>query len=53
MGASVNAIIVDTITLLQLNEVRHTPIVLELVDKSIVKTIGVLEDVMVIVASWE
>jgi len=53
LGESINAIIFYTMTLLQLNEIRPTHILLELAGKSIVKSIGVLEDVVVIVSSWE
>ena len=38
---------------LQLGNLRPTPISLELVDRSRVKPIGVLDDVIVILASWE
>lgn len=53
LGATINAMTVDTMTLLQLNQVRPTPIVLEFANKSIVNPIGILEDVVITVASWE
>lgn len=53
MGATINTITVDTMTLLQLKEITHTTIVLELENKSIVKSIGVLEYVVATTTSWE
>lgn len=53
LGATINAMNVDSMTLLQLKEIRPTPIVLELTDKSIAKPVGVLEDIVVTIASWE
>jgi len=52
MGEAINAMTIDTMTLVQLKEIRPTPIVLELEDNSIVKPIWVLEDVVVTIDFW-
>jgi len=44
LGATINVMMVDTMTLLQLQGVGPTPIMLELESKSIVKHMGILED---------
>ena len=44
----------STLHVLQLNNMlRHTPTVLELADKSTVKLVGALDDIIVTMASWE
>ena len=45
--------IVTTMEELQLGNLRPTPISLELADRSRVKPVGVLDDVIVTLASWE
>lgn len=40
-------------TSLQLQGIKPTPIILELADKSFVKPMGVLEDIVVTTASWQ
>jgi len=42
----------DLVTTLGLHGLRHTPIVLELVDMSRVKPEGVLEAIVITIASW-
>lgn len=44
---------IDTMTLLQLNQTRTTPIMLELANKPIVRPTRILEDVIVTMDSWE
>ena len=52
-GDSINIMTVTTMEGLQLGNLRPTPITLELVDRYKVKPIGVLDDVIVTLASWE
>lgn len=52
LGATINVMTKDLFTTLGLQGLRHTPIVLELVDKSRVKPEGVLEDIVITIASW-
>ena len=52
-GDSINIMIVTTMEGLQLGNLRPAPITLELSNRSKVKTIGVLDDVIVTLASWE
>lgn len=51
LGAAINAMTYETMTSLQLPRLKTTPILLEMVDKSIVKPIGSLEDIVVTIAS--
>ena len=52
-GVSINIMTVTTMEGLQLGNLRPPPISLELVDRSKVKPIGVLDDVIVTLASWK
>ena len=52
-GASINIMTVTTMEGLQLGNLRPTPITLELADRSKVKPIGVLDDVIVTLTSLE
>ena len=52
-GATINIMTVMTMEELQLGNLRPTPISLELADRSRVKPVGVLDDVIVTLASWE
>ena len=52
-GAAINIMTITTMEVLQLGNLRPTPITLELADRSKVKPIGVLDDVIVTLASWE
>ena len=50
----INMMPMSTLHVLQLNNMlRPTPTVLELANKSTVKPVGVLDDIIVTVASWE
>jgi hypothetical protein len=52
-GVAINIITVTTMEGLQLENLKPTPILLELANKSKVKPIGALDDVIVPLASWE
>ena len=54
LGAVINVMSMTTMQKLQLyNLLRSTPTILELTDRSIVKPVGALDDIIVTVASWE
>ena len=54
IGSTTNMMTEHTLEKLQLNHLLHpTPIVLELVDRSTIKPIGVLDDITIIFSSWE
>lgn len=52
LGAAINVITIETMHALGLRNLKHTPTVLELVDRSIFKPVGKLEDVTILVDSW-
>jgi hypothetical protein len=53
LGAAINIMTLETLQLLQLqDEVRETPTILELVDRSTIKPEGVIEDLSISVESW-
>ena len=52
-GATINIMTITTMEGLQLENMNATPILLELADRSKVKPISVLRDVIVSLASWE
>jgi hypothetical protein len=53
LGAAINIMTLETLQLLQLqDEVRETPTILELADRSIIKPEGVIEDFNISVESW-
>jgi hypothetical protein len=53
LGAAINIMTLETLQLLQLqDEVRETPTILELADRSIIKPEGVIEDLSISVESW-
>ena len=52
MGATINVITTKTMHALGLHNLKHTPTILELEDRSTVKPIGKLEDVTILVDSW-
>lgn len=52
LGASINVITIETMHALGLRNLKHTPTILELADRSIFKPIGNLEDVTISVDSW-
>ena len=53
LGASINVITIENIWKLGLTNLRPTPTILELTDKSTIKTRGILDDLIVSVDSWE
>lgn len=52
LGASINLMTKDLFIALGLQGLRHTPTMLELADRSRVKFEGMLEDVVITIASW-
>ena len=52
LGAAINVITTETMQTLGLQNLKHTPTVLELADRSIVKPVGKLEDVTISVDAW-
>jgi hypothetical protein len=54
LGAAINIMTINTVELLQLSQfLRPTPTVLELVDRTTIKPVGVLDDILVTLSSWE
>jgi hypothetical protein len=54
LGAAINIMTSNTVELLQLDQLlRPTPTVLELADRTTIKPAGVLDDILVTLASWE
>jgi hypothetical protein len=54
LGAAINIMTSNTVELLQLNQfLRPTPTILELADITTIKPAGVLDDILVTLASWE
>jgi hypothetical protein len=54
LGAAINIMTSNTVELLQLNQFLHpTPTVLELADITTIKPAGILDDILVTLASWE
>ena len=54
LGSSINMMTTAVLEVLQLGRfLRPTPSILELVDRTTVKPAGVLDDIVVSVASWE
>eukprot|EP00253_Pinus_taeda_P021045 PITA_21045 len=52
-GAAINVMTLETMKTLQLTNLQHTTIVLELADRSKVILEGILEDIIVSLDSWE
>jgi hypothetical protein len=53
LGATINIMTLETSQLLQFqNETRDTPTILELADRSTIKPEGVIEDLIILVESW-
>jgi len=52
LGAAINVITTKIMHALGLHNLKHTPTVLELVDRSIVKPVGKLEYITILVDSW-
>jgi hypothetical protein len=54
IGASINIMTINTVERLQLSQLLcPTPTVLELADRTTIKPVGVLDDILVTLASWE
>ena len=54
LGSTINMMTTTFLEVLQLGQfLRPTPSILELVDRTTVKPVGVLDDIVVSVASWE
>jgi hypothetical protein len=54
LGATINIMTINTVELLQLSQFLHpSPTVLELADRTTIKPPGVLNDILVTLASWE
>jgi len=53
LGAEINAMTYETMTSLQILGLKSTSILLEMVEKSVVKPMGTLEDIVVTIASWQ
>ena len=51
--AAINIMIITTLEALELKNLRPTPTILELANRSKLKPIGILDDVMVSLVSWE
>ena len=53
LGAAINVITIETVKKLGLTNLRPTPTILELVDRSTVRPEGILDDLVISVDSWE
>ena len=53
LGASINVMTIETVRKLGLTNLRPTPTVLELADRSTIKPEGILDDLVISVDSWE
>ena len=54
LGSTINMMTTTILEVLQLRQfLRPTPSILELTDRTMVKPVGVLDDIIVSVASWE
>jgi len=53
LGAAINAMTYEMMMSLQLPRLKTTPILLEMADKSIVKPIGSLDDIVITIDSWQ
>jgi hypothetical protein len=53
LGEAINVMSVHTMKTLQINNLRPTQSLLELVDKSFITPAGSLDDITVTLASWE
>ena len=52
LGAAINVITIETMHALGLHNLKYTPTILELADRSTFKPVGKLEDVTISVDSW-
>lgn len=53
LGVAINEMTYETMTYLQLPRLKSTPILLEMADKSSVKPMVTLEDIVVTILSWK
>lgn len=53
LGEIINVMTKETMQLLQLVNLRPTPIILQLTDRSTVKPEGIIEDLVIALDSWE
>ena len=53
LGEAINVMTIETIRKLGLTNLRPTPTVLELADRSTIKPEGILDDLVISVDSWE
>ena len=53
LGAVINVMTIETIRKLGLTNLRPTPTILELADRSTIKLEGILDDLVISVDSWE
>ena len=53
LGAAINVMTIETVRKLGLTNLRPTPTVLELADRSTIKPEGILDDLVISVDSWE
>ena len=53
LGVAINVMTIETVRKLGLTNLRPTPTVLELADRSTIKPEGILDDLVISVDSWE
>ena len=53
LGATINVMTIDTVRKLGLTNLRPTPTILELADRSTIKPEGILNNLVILVDSWE
>lgn len=53
LGVAINVMTIGTLSALELPNPRPTPTILELEDRSIIKPLGVVEDIIIVLDSWE
>ena len=53
LGASINVMTIETVRKLGLTNIRLTPTILELADRSTIKPEGILNDLVISIDSWK
>ena len=53
LGVAINVITIETVRKLGLTNIRPTPTILELADRSTIKPEGIMDDLVISVDSWE
>ena len=53
LGAAINVITIETVKKLGLTNLRPTPTILELADRSTIRPEGILDNLVILVDSWE